>query len=243
VIKRTALLLLSFALSAAARANLTPSDAGVDDLTRANEDNKLQAGTFACLMLSDDQCGASSNATPFLTAPGRVAAPIFGADAAFEKLKRSYPQGEVPEILALIGRPEATYIENTCAIRVSYAMNAAGFRIDSRLQDGTAVADPKKKIIYLSDRSGVRNGQSYVIRVDELARYLLAKYGKPQVWSAKDKNTRDERPLRSAVKGKKGIILFVVNWTDATGHFDLWDGSKASHDQYFGPATDVFLWQ
>lgn len=240
--KPAAFLLFALALSPAAFAGL-PADGGVDDPSRPTDDNKLQKGTFACLMLSDEDCGASSNAAPFLSAPGRPAAPVFTTDGrAFQQLLSSYPQGSVDEVKALIGRPGDAWIVNTCAIRVSAAMNGAGFRIDRAVQDERSLTDPDAKINFISDRSGVRNGHYYIYRVDELARYMLKKYGKPQIWAKSGKKGGEE--LRQAVAGKKGVIIFVVkSWTDATGHFDLWDGAKASHEDYFGAASDVFLWQ
>lgn len=240
--KPAALLAFLLFTAPAARAGLPP-DGGVEDPRRPSDDNKLQKGTFACLMLSDPDCAASANATPILSAPGRPAAPVFASDGrAFQKLLSSYPHGDVDGVKVLIGRPNEAWISNTCAIRVSYAMNGAGFRIDSSVQDDRALADANAKINFISDRSGVRNGHFYVYRVDELARYLLKKYGKPQIWAKGDKKSEDA--LRRAVQGKKGVILFVVkSWTDATGHFDLWDGAKASHEDYFAAASDVFLWQ
>jgi hypothetical protein len=240
--KPAALLILVLSLGPAARAGL-PADGAVEDPGRPTDDDKLQKGTFACLMLSDPDCGATSNATPILSAPGPVAAPIFTWDArAFQKLLSSYPQGSVDDLRVIIGRPAETWISNTCAIRVSYAMNEAGFVIDHAVQDQRSLTDPNGKINFISDRSGVRNGRYYVYRVDEFARYMLKKYGKPQIWGKGDKKGGDD--LRRAVQGRKGVILFVVkSWSDATGHFDLWDGSKASHDDYFSVASDVFLWQ
>ena len=240
--KPALLLILVLSLGPAARAGL-PADGSVEAPGNPGDDEKLQKETLACLMLADPFCGATSNATPILSAPGPAAAPIFTWDpGGFQNLLRSYPQGSVEDLRIMIGRPAETWISNTCAIRVSYAMNEAGFLIDRSVQDEKSLTNPDGKINYITDKSGVRNGRVYVYRVDELARYMLKKYGKPQIWGKGGKKGGDE--MRRAVQGKKGIIIFVVkSWTDANGHFDLWDGSKASHDDYFSVASDVFLWQ
>lgn len=45
--------------------------------------------------------------------------------------------------------------------------------------------------------------------------------------------------------GKKGVIAFVVKgWDDATGHFDIWDGSSCKYKcDYFKQAERVDLWE
>ena len=58
------------------------------------------------------------------------------------------------------------------------------------------------------------------------------------MWATKGDN------FRAKVAGKRGIILFVVKgWSNATGHFALWDGEKALEGEYFDKASDVFLWE
>ncbi len=44
--------------------------------------------------------------------------------------------------------------------------------------------------------------------------------------------------------GQKGIVCFrVKGWSDATGHFDLWDGARPRHAEYFASASAVMLWR
>jgi hypothetical protein len=96
-----------------------------------------------------------------------------------------------------------------------------------------------KEIHFISDKSKPPKDAVYIYRVDEMANYLLKKYGRPQIWAKKGRDN-----LRQKVYGKKGVVLFVVKgWDDATGHFDLWDGRQAAHEDYFDKASDVFLWQ
>lgn len=34
----------------------------------------------------------------------------------------------------------------------------------------------------------------------------------------------------------------VRGWSDATGHFDLWDGTKCVGSEYFEEAHAIYLW-
>jgi len=53
---------------------------------------------------------------------------------------------------------------------------------------------------------------------------------------------------KSGLASLRGIIGFDIHFADATGHFDLWDGSvfsdeyQASHD-YWTLAKRIWLWK
>ena len=77
-----------------------------------------------------------------------------------------------------------------------------------------------------SDWSDRVNSQ-IIFRVSDFRKYLLHTLGKPTI----DSTT----PYDSAFKGKKGIIAFTVNWSDATGHIALWNVTtyrEPAHDDY-----------
>jgi hypothetical protein len=40
----------------------------------------------------------------------------------------------------------------------------------------------------------------------------------------------------------RGVLCFVVHFSDATGHFTLWDGAQAVHGDYFDRAFRVSIW-
>ncbi len=67
-----------------------------------------------------------------------------------------------------------------------------------------------------------------------IAEYMVGTFGKPQVKVA---SATDGMDIPEQLKGKRGIIMFDVRvWSDATGHFDLWNGESCAHDCYFNKA-------
>jgi hypothetical protein len=170
-----------------------------------------------------------------------VADPLFSVGQNFELLADAYRRdvnGSSEEVKAHIGHADNTMIVNTCAIRLTYAMNQSG--IDGvRIRSGTSG-------LYLIRDNVIETRGPYAIRVAELANYLLRKYGRPSVALKIDPDMTMEERQRPFIN-KKGVILYVVNWSDATGHFDLWDGSAPVHDEYFDAESAeteyVFLWE
>lgn len=171
----------------------------------------------------------------------RVAEPLFSSGENFAALVRAYEDnvnGTSDKVKALIGRADEDWIVNTCVIRVSYAMNQSGVP-DMRLVK-------REGLSLISDRADISRGP-YAYRVQEFSRYLIQRYGRPSVIKEVASNSVEDP--RAPFKGKKGVILFVVNsWSDATGHFDLWDGDRGEsgeviHEAYFNNASYVFLWE
>jgi len=113
------------------------------------------------------------------------------------------------------GAVNASWITNTCVIRVCRALNYAGAPIPGNIPGLSTV------------RGG--DGKRYAYRVAEFHRFLVNHVRAPNIVGD--------------VQGKKGIIEFVVKgWSDATGHFDLWDGSQCLKQAYFEQASKVYLW-
>lgn len=65
-------------------------------------------------------------------------------------------------------------------------------------------------------------------------KYLKGHFGKP------DKVIK--KPKASDFKGVKGILVFTVNWRDATGHVTLWNGNVCSDTCHFPVASEASLW-
>lgn len=82
------------------------------------------------------------------------------------------------------------------------------------------------------------DGMNYFFRVRDLGNYMNATYGAPDI----------NGTSRSLYSGQQGIIEFNVSgWSDATGHFTIWDGNSVGHGDYFNPTaparlTNAHLW-
>jgi hypothetical protein len=93
--------------------------------------------------------------------------------------------------------------------------------------------------------------KNYAIRVAEFNHFLRDRYGPPQVI-----RSGDDISIQPFLK-KTGIINWHVSgWSDATGHFTLWNNDKGlyeGHERYFdfpikkpeagAWLTKVELWQ
>lgn len=229
------LLVAVLLLTAASRPALADlnADMTADETGRVLPEDKLSLGLLSCLK-ADEACDATADAASMIRTD-RTAAPAPALfSLVFDKLWKAYPHGTVQEVKEKIGRPGEDWIVNTCAIRVTYAMNSVPeLKIDRAVRSYA-----NKSLSYLSHKPAAAGDRAYLYRVEELAAYMLGKFGKPQVAATRGMD------MRAAVAGHKGVILFVVKgWTDATGHFDLWDGQKAAHEAYFDRASDVFLWK
>jgi len=153
---------------------------------------------------------------------------------SFDKLWKWYPHGEAPDVKRRIGGDiDAEWISNTCTVRVTRSMVMSGAGIDPsfKLANG-------KNILLVKGA----DGKGLAIRVAEFKQYAVAKYGAPTL---KHKNPGDgSETIPSIFQGKRGMIMFDVRvWSDATGHFDLWDGSSCAHNCYFDKAREVWLWE
>jgi hypothetical protein len=140
-----------------------------------------------------------------------------------------YGDGSVPSVGRKIGGKVQENIElgmidpkagftNACAIRMSYSLNDSGMPI-SRGKWKTVSGGDKKQYIY---------------RVSDLTRYLHNTFGKP------DKIVKNPKP--EDFSGLKGIIVFGVQWSDATGHATLWNRSTYSDHCCFPVAAEASIW-
>jgi len=101
---------------------------------------------------------------------------------------------------------------NYCCVRVSHALMTAGHTI-------TQPSDFKDKY-----------KRPYIIKCDTMDSYLRSKLGPPIGVSS------------STAAGKRGIIFFKKRFRNATGHFDLFDGSSCAYSEYWD-ADDIYLWE
>jgi len=149
----------------------------------------------------------------------------------FDTLRKNYPDGDPDSVKAEIGgNVDARWISNTCAIRMSRALNYSGVAIPS-------------KFAGLSVVSG-KDGRWYAYRMRELKKWIELTFGKPDIAQTKPASGSINR---SSFAQHHGIVAFDIHFDDASGHLDLWDGKNYIHESadprdYFTLATSVVLW-
>jgi hypothetical protein len=124
-------------------------------------------------------------------------------------------------------RTIAANYENTCAARMSYALNRSGLRLPPAPNGGSIKGD---------------DGYNYWLRVAQLSQKLKTQFGSPdkQLSHQPLSKTPTQDMLNSRVanarsfirdiSSRKGIIVFeVTGWWGATGHFTLWDGANLKY--------------
>jgi hypothetical protein len=112
---------------------------------------------------------------------------------------------------------------NSCAIKLSYALNVAGFNIP-QISGQTMTAD--------INGDGVN--ENFIYRVSAMIPYLDSALGSGERLSINDLST---------LEGRQGIICFGdCNFSDATGHVDLWDGEQVVGSNYSSRCDSIIFW-
>lgn len=144
----------------------------------------------------------------------------------FDALWDAYPHGNAAAVKATIGgNVDASWISNTCTIRISRCFNAAGHPL------------PRNHAGLTTVRGG--DDLRYAFRVREFVKFMNEVYGPPAVVVTAERGISRER-----FQGRRGLIAFdVKGWPDATGHIDLWDGARCANHGYFSRAWKVSLWE
>ena len=141
-----------------------------------------------------------------------------------------YPDSyQVKQLLG--GRVATGNINNTCAVRMSAALNCSGVPIPRYHNNLTTIQDG--------------NGNNIAIRTSELNRWLRYRFGETDFYLRKQSGEPFDK---SQLAGKKGIISFRIKFSDASGHIDLWDGSKFSSEyrlkkDYWTLAYRIYFWE
>jgi hypothetical protein len=115
---------------------------------------------------------------------------------------------------------------NACSIRMSYVFNKCGVHI------------PKSKLWSTVTGGDHRN---YIYHVNEIKVFLLHMFGEPDLMKG-----HGAQP--SGFAGRKGIMVFDVQFSDSSGHATLWNGTRAVDHEYFNPGgrltlSGVKLWE
>lgn len=152
----------------------------------------------------------------------------------WQRLSKYYPAHQASMVAHLIGgKVKLNYdigvFSNFCAIRVSRALNMSG-------QPIPFIEDIGFRGKLESQVSSGANGRWHIFRVRQLVKYLNRQYGRPEI--------HGPGVHEQAVRHRKGIIVYEVHqWTDASGHADLWDGTQCLWKGYGSVATNVLFWQ
>ena len=153
----------------------------------------------------------------------------------WDGLKINYPALDAETVFKAIGgKVELNYdigvFNNACATRVSKSLNSAG---GAHLIPFFKDISPNGKVE--AQVSSGKNRKWHIFRVKMLVKHLTLKYGKPEEIKPSE--------YKLKLKNRKGIIVFeVTGWNDATGHADLWDGSKNLWKGYGGLSNKVLFW-
>ena len=117
------------------------------------------------------------------------------------------------------GKVKQNDFKNCCAVRMSYAFNKSGIKIPF-IEKKTVSGEGKK--------------DWYIYRVKDFKEFLNSKnYTKVTT----RKKSLDE------FANKTGVIVFDVDWADATGHVDLFDGNSVEGSDYTDQSNSITLYE
>jgi Type VI secretion system (T6SS), amidase effector protein 4 len=143
-----------------------------------------------------------------------------------QKLTAHYPTGGDPEAVKrdVGGAVDADWITNTCVVRISRAFNYTG-----EAEDEIPRRDGLLTVLGADHKN-------YALRVEEFIHYLRDEFGSPDVVRS------GANIAKAPFLGQTGIIAWHVSgWSDATGHFTLWDGNAGlyvgGHDYWGFPVS------
>lgn len=118
--------------------------------------------------------------------------------------------------------------QNTCALRMSYALNHGGFKISRKV--------PYRE--YINENTN----DSIILKVPLMIEFLKSKFKKSDIEFKSDANS-----FKSQMQGTKGIVVFEIKYSDANGHVTLWNGSECidgSDDDFFHPRLhNLHFWE
>ncbi|XP_070570325.1 uncharacterized protein [Ptychodera flava] len=143
--------------------------------------------------------------------------------AEFLKSVEELPHEKSEALIKKCKLPDWLIGANSCAIRVSYSFIASGRKFN----------DIKKgECNWAQVVNG--DGDKYIIRVATMRCYMESRKGPADIVSSS----------QSAFTGSKGLIVFQdCNFATATGHVDLWDGSKCAGTCYFSNCSNIRLFK
>jgi len=150
---------------------------------------------------------------------------------SFASLWQNYPRDALDAVKRMIGgEVDSPDIKNTCTIRLSRALNYSGHPVPARYPG-----------LWVASGADV---MWYALRVRDMRCYVEARYGPPAFhWpGAEGADEEIAHDRRTPFLRHRGIILFLADFTNATGHFDIWDGIGVRFHDYFYEAREILLW-
>lgn len=157
----------------------------------------------------------------------------------FSKLQRDYPDYvnyTSPQVLNLIGgKVKINNFENTCAVRLSRTLNYNAIELPGPSKAG------KMSVVSGDDKKW------YAFRVRDISPWLEKQLSPPIFDQAKKAGDDFDKKL---IAKYRGIIGFNIEFGDATGHLDLWDGTTFTAEKkgglttdYWKAATRIWVWK
>jgi len=188
---------------------------------------------------------------------GSASAQVEARRPSWSDMDKHYPdtRTKTPELYdqKIGGRFKGLYLnpgyQNTCAVRMSYALNRSGLKLAAAPSPGGSIPGA--------------DGYQYWIRVSDLKQHLAKRFRgadeelqlSPISASLIGENDAISRQFKERVKTaqawldtklarRNGIVVFEVSgWGDASGHFTLWNGvtrTLAYAEGHDDPQTNMY---
>jgi hypothetical protein len=211
--------------------NVAPDDASVVKVARSTKRGDIYMFVLTAVRAGETNLNAiAADSSVWDTCQVHVHMPRKRQLPAWDKLYNNYAGDEETseDFRARVGgQVDNDQFSNTCTLRMSEAFNLAGQPI------------PKNHPGLLTVLGGDK--RNYAIRVAEFKKYMLSSYGNPDMVRTPPKGA-NAGVERADFANLRGVLCFEVHFSDATGHFTLWDGSQVVHGDYFDRAFRVSLW-
>ncbi len=196
------------------------------------------------------KAGAMSAAT----APIQLKPKLPEGEEGFEEMWENHPHNYLDddsenttsdEVREEEGLP--SYLENTCAIRMSVMFNKMG--------DATRITPAKTKAAGLPRKPfySKKSKDYYILGASEMWTYIAKRYRKADAVYPKSGRWKNEEefnkafeegdnPIKDIIKSKKGIVgMERIFGYGGTGHVDIFDGETLSDGSWY-PCKRLHLW-
>ncbi|STQ92008.1 T6SS effector amidase Tae4 family protein [Helicobacter fennelliae] len=159
---------------------------------------------------------------------------------------------------------EKTKYVNTCAVRVSYALNYGGMPLKESLISN--VKSDRHKVMLQNMKNAIetynrldKSNNYYITSSIDMETFLWIKFGSPEIiqktMTTKQENIIFLNKLKSL--NKQGIITMRINFSDAQGHTTLWNKDRfmdssnylveyiiQNNARYYNPVvTEAHFWE